>query len=180
MTAKRLSRVCRVSDPRQRMRSSRQSQDCVERRLVWGQGSWWMPGCPRHGSVAGFGPAGEVAASGTPAGSADAKPAADEAEVTAKTCEVGDKAVRFGRRGSGSRWRLAHHLPAGQCTADMSGQLRGPCGPRCWALLCTSMLPTVSCTGLDMALELENKPAPQSRNHPIASAVGIAKPVYAG
>ncbi|MCY4520373.1 MAG: hypothetical protein OXC13_06285 [Caldilineaceae bacterium] len=29
-----------------------------------------------------------------------------------------------------------------------------------------------------MALELENKPAPQSRNNPIASEVGIAKPVY--
>jgi hypothetical protein len=42
------------------------------------------------------------------------------------------------------------------------------------------MWPTMSCTGPDMALKLENKPAPQSRNNPIASAVGIAKPVYVG
>ncbi|MYD90926.1 MAG: hypothetical protein F4Y08_11430 [Caldilineaceae bacterium SB0662_bin_9] len=31
-----------------------------------------------------------------------------------------------------------------------------------------------------MALELENKPVPQSRNNPIASEVGIAKPVHVG
>ena len=42
------------------------------------------------------------------------------------------------------------------------------------------MLATVGCTGPDMALELQNKPAPQARNHPIAAAVGIAKPVDVG
>ena len=31
-----------------------------------------------------------------------------------------------------------------------------------------------------MALKLENKPASQSRNNPIASEIGIAKPVYVG
>ena len=44
----------------------------------------------------------------------------------------------------------------------------------------TAMLATVDCTGPDMALELQNKPAPQARNHPIAAAVGIAKPVDVG
>jgi len=42
------------------------------------------------------------------------------------------------------------------------------------------MLATVGCTGPDMALELQNKPAPQARNHPIAAAAGIAKPVDVG
>ena len=44
----------------------------------------------------------------------------------------------------------------------------------------TAMLTTVSCTGPNMALELENKPAPQPRNNPIASAVCVAKPVDVG
>lgn len=112
---------------------------------------------------------------------ADAKLEAEEKEVSAKACEDGGKAVRastdVGRKAAG---RLAHRFSAGQCTTDMSRELLGTCGPGCWTLLCTSMLPTVSCTGPDMALELENKPAPQSRNNPIAPEVGIAKPIHVG
>lgn len=112
---------------------------------------------------------------------ADGKPEAEEEEMPAKACEVGGKAVSasadVGWEAAGG---LAHHFPTGQCTVDISRQLLGACGPSCWTLWCTSMLPTASCTGSNMALELENKPIPQSRNNPIASAVGIAKPVYVG